>query len=278
MFQQKNLQKNLLVFTSHNCNISAEMKLSLSFSACLLKLAPAWTLVSMLLALGGKGDAASLIQITPDNPSTTASGFVVLSSGWHVLNPFYSSETGLADYGVANLPDSNGDLTGISLAADDTNKFNAYNSDGSTLSSPNLPADVRRESFFGNDVALNGFIRPTATWVFSGFDPNDDLTFTFYASRMGVSDNREGLYQVVGATTQSTTLNASNNDSNTASVTLKADASGNVVLNMSKGANNNNANGFYYLNAMTIEIVPEPSSAMLVLVAGLGLCVMRRRG
>ena len=230
-----------------------------------------------IVLLWSRADASTLVQITPDNPSTVDPGFVVLSSGWNVLSPLYSGVTGLADYGVASLLDSTGNTTGVSLAADDANRFNAYNSDGSTLASPGFPADVKRESFFGNDVSFNGFIRPQATWQFSGFDPNDDLIFTFFASRMGVTDNREGLYEVVGASTESATLNASNNDSNFASVTVKADALGNVVLNMSKGPNNDNGFGFYYLNAMTIEIVPEPSSAMLILVAGLGLCAVRRR-
>jgi hypothetical protein len=233
-------------------------------------------MLALFLVLCGRAESSTLIQITPDNPASAGTGLVVVSSGWNVLNPLYSGTTGLADYG-ASLLDSTGNPTGISLAADDTNRFNAYNSDGSTLASSGFPADVKRESFFGNDVSFNGFIRPEATWQFSGFDPNDDLIFTFFASRMGVLDNREGLYEVVGATTQSTTLNASNNDSNFATVTVKADEFGNVVLNMTKGPNNDNPNGFFYLNAMTIEIVPEPSSAMLILMAGLGLCVMRRR-
>jgi hypothetical protein len=92
-----------------------------------------------------------------------------------------------------------------------------------------------------------------------------------------VNDNREGLYKVQGETIQSTTLNATNNDSNFASVKLKADASGNVMLNMTKGPNNTNYNGFFYLTAMTVEVIPEPSSALLALLAGLGLCLVRRR-
>ena len=95
------------------------------------------SVVAATLALLGilcvRADASTLIQITPDNPSTTGIGFVVLSSGWNVLNPLYDgppgnpSGPGLADYGVADLLDSNGGSTGISLAADDTNRFNAYN-------------------------------------------------------------------------------------------------------------------------------------------------------
>lgn len=235
------------------------------------------TTLAFLLVLCGSVNASTLIQITPDDPSTTGAGFVVSSPGWNVLQPAYSGVTGLDDYGVADLLDSSAGSTGISLAADNANRFNAYNPNGTTVFSSGFPVDVKRESFFGNDVAFNSFVAPTATWVFGGFDPNDDLTFTFFASRVGVSDNREGKYEVVGATTLSTTLNASNNDSNTASVTVKADALGNVTLNMTKGSNNNNAFGFFYLNAMTIEVIPEPSSALLVFVAGLGLCVVRRR-
>jgi hypothetical protein len=233
--------------------------------------------LALLTILCGSAYSSTLIQITPDDRSTAGTGFVVLSSGWNVLRPSYSSVTGLANYEVANLLDATGNLTGISLAADNTNRFNGRNSDGSTVASFGFPADVKRENFFGNDVSYNDFVRPIATWVFAGFDPNDDLMFTFFASRMGVSDNREGRYEVIGGTTQSTTLNASNNDVNTASVIVKADANGNVMLNMTKGPNNTNEFGFYYLNAMTIVAVPEPSSALLALVAGISLCLVRRR-
>jgi len=236
--------------------------------------------LALLSILCGTAYSSTLIQITPDNPSTGSTGFVVSSPSWNVLKPNYLSNTGLATYGVADLLDSSGNPTGISLAADDVNKFNGYNSDGSTQVSSGFPVDVKRESFFGNDVLFNGAIRPIATWVFGGFDPNDDLILTFFASRMGVidvNDNREGLYKVQGETIQSTTLNATNNDSNFASVKLKADASGNVMLNMTKGPNNTNYNGFFYLTAMTVEVIPEPSSALLALLAGLGLCLVRRR-
>ena len=204
----------------------------------------------------------------------------MIPPNWNRLNPAVVGG-GTQAISVANFIDSTGLATNIGLQAVGTNSspaplqsayFGGYNYAGSSVSSPGFPADVKRESFFGNDTNSN------PSWTFSGFDPNDDLTFTFFASRMGVADNREGLYEVVGATTRSTTLDASNNDTKTASVTVKADAGGNVVLNMSKGPGNNNTSGFFYLNAMTIEVIPEPSSALLVLVAGLGLCVVRRRG
>ena len=217
--------------------------------------------LALLIVLCGRAHSSTFIQITPDDPWTTGDGLVVSSSGWNVLNPRYTEDDteddGLYDYAVSNLLDSTGAQTGISLAADDTNRFNAYNPNGSTVASPGFPADVKRESFFGNDKAYNTFVRPKATWVFGGFNLNDDLTFTFFASRMVVDppiDNREGKYEVVGATTGSTTLNATNNDTNTVSVTVKANALGNVVLNMTKGLNNTNAFGFFYLTAMTITV------------------------
>jgi hypothetical protein len=255
--------KNLTVSAGSSQFRSAMNELSPSVS-CHWNPVAAVTL-ALLWVLCGSAHSSPLIQITPDDPSTTGAGFVVSSSGWNVLKPVYTDlpGSGLSDYGVTNLLDSNGNPTGISLAADDSNRFNAYNLNGSLVASPGFPADVKRESFFGNDVSFNGFIRPTATWVLGGFDPNDDLKFTFFASRMdsvNPIDNREGKYEVVGATTVSTTLDARENDTNTASVMVKADESGNVVLNMTKGPNNNNSFGFFYLNAMTINVNPINSA------------------
>jgi hypothetical protein len=256
---QSNYMNNFFTCSTRLCRLRTIMgKFTASFAGSGTSVVA--VTLALLWVLCGSAYSSPLIRITPDNSFTTDPGLVVSSSGWNVLSPAYADfpGSGLSDYGVANLLDSSGNSTGISLAADDTNRFNAYNSDGSLVASTGFPADVKRESFFGNDVSFNGFIRPTATWVFGGFNPNVDLTFTFFASRMGVSDNREGLYQVVGATTVSTTLNATNNDTNTASVTVKANASGNVVLNMTKGPNNTNPFGFFYLNAMTIKVNSAP--------------------
>ncbi len=97
--------------------------------------------LALLPVLCGSAYSSSLIQITPDNPGTTGTDFVVLSPGWNVLSPVYQDlpGSGLSDFGVTNLLNSSGNPTGISLAADDTIKFNAYNLNGSTVASSGFP-------------------------------------------------------------------------------------------------------------------------------------------
>jgi len=223
---------------------------------------------SMILALVAASglmvasSGAAVIQIANDSDATT-----VTSPNWNVVDN-YSPPTN-----ISNLIDSTGTSTGVSLTQ--TNPFTGFNFSGTTAPQPpasaTFPGDTTGESFWGDDND------PTATWTFSGFDSAATLTFTFFASRMGVTDNREAAYVLVGATTATTYLDASDNDSQVAVVTVQPDSNGNVVLNVSKGPNNNNSSGYYYLGALTIDVVPEPSALLMTLMGALGFIGWRRR-
>jgi hypothetical protein len=54
-------------------------------------------------------------------------------------------------------------------------------------------------------------------------------------------------------------------------------SSGEILINIGPGPNNNNANHFTYLNVLEINTVPEPGSLALAGLGGL-LLLRRKRG
>lgn len=162
--------------------------------------------------------------------------------------------TSLNQEGISvNLINNTGASTGINLLVDDS--FDLVNTAGTT--SPNaaipFPASATRDSFFGETVAFNGNINATGGFTLSGLDVNKFYTFNIFSSRTGVSDNRETQFTVVGAVTAVTALNASNNTALTTYVmNMKPNAAGKITFKAEKGPNNNNSNGFYYLNALEL--------------------------
>ncbi len=168
--------------------------------------------------------------------------------------------TSLNQEGISvNLITNSGAATGINLLIDDS--FDLVNTAGTT--SPNaalpFPASSTRDSFFGEAVAFNGNINATGGFTLSGLDVNKFYTFNIFSSRTGVSDNRETQFTVTGVSTEVTALNASNNTSLTTYVmNMKPDAAGKITFKAEKGPNNNNSNGFYYLNALELISTTTP--------------------
>jgi hypothetical protein len=158
---------------------------------------------------------------------------------------------------IANLIDSDGNPTGVSLTVTDL-FWPGSNQNGTT--SPSGDAAIfhpqaTRDNLFGNTVIFGDFTEPTAAVTLEGLStsPGVTYTFTFFGSRLSVSDNRETAFGVVGANSGVAYLNASNNVSQVATVSdIAPDAKGRIVVNLSPGPNNNNANRFYYLGAMRV--------------------------
>lgn len=184
---------------------------------------------------------------------------------------------------LANTTDTTGSATGISVAV---SGFNGSNTNG-TLAPTGAAGALfgplfTQDSLFGNTGTFNGVIRPSATLTFSGLDGSGATTysFDFFASRTGVTDNRETEYAVAGLTTVSTFLNAANNLSELTTVSNMIPTAGGVItLTVDPGPANTNGTGFYYLGAfrLTTAAVPEPSAAgLLFLSAGVMLRRQRR--
>jgi len=156
---------------------------------------------------------------------------------------------------------SNGNSTGVTLTIDDA--FDTVNTAGNPTPDPSLPfpSTAAADSFFGETVTFNGTLEPTGGFTLTGLDPTKYYSFSIFASRNGVGDNREAQYTLVGSTSVVVALNSSNNTTNTADVfDLQSNGSGEIVFTAAPGPNNNNSSGFYYLGAIEMIKSDTPLS------------------
>lgn len=150
---------------------------------------------------------------------------------------------------TANLP------TDIGLEI--LNRFNAANPNGTTASAL-FPPTATQDSLYGNTESFNGASDIFPSFKLTHLNTNRTYSFTFYASRLGVSDNRETGYTVSGQNSGVAVLNVANNVDATASVAaIVPDASGAITISLAPTANNNNANHFTYLGVLRMDAVPE---------------------
>lgn len=190
---------------------------------------------------------------------------------------------------ILNAIDSTGAATGIGLAAGGFNEIGP-NTSGTTTPSGAAAAfqpEATRDSLFGHSDNFNaGSPRPLGVLSLTGLDGSGatSYSFTFFASRTGVTDNRETAYAVTGANSNTAYLNASSNVSNVAiAAGIVPTATGTISINVNAGPNNSNGSKFFYLGAMSIEsrAIPEPAGAALVMLAIAGFAAARpslRRG
>jgi lysophospholipase L1-like esterase len=197
--------------------------------------------IKMIYAKDIVYDSDGVIKIDFGSASKTTSG------NWNNLTAYAGNET------ISDLINFEGNNTGFSVYISDS--FGGINEYGT--SSPDeslgLEATATADSFFGNTVAFYGSTEPTAALTITGLDVTTSYSFSFFASRPDVTDNREALYTVTGENTGSASLNASNNTTNVATVEgIVPTSDGKIVVTVAPGSNNNNSYGFFYLGAMTI--------------------------
>ncbi len=169
---------------------------------------------------------------------------------------------GADDFGsVPNLVTTNNVATDITLQM--VSRFNGANENGTTTGNSQYPVTATRDSLFGNTELFSGLENLTPILKLTGLSPSATYTVTFYASRTGVTDNRETRYTVTGATETTRDLNVANNITNSVSVSAVApDANGEITIALAPGPNNNNANHFVYLGVLQID----PSTGGRILV------------
>jgi hypothetical protein len=142
-----------------------------------------------------------------------------------------------------------------SVALEIVSRFNGANADG-TAASTVYPENATRDSLFGNTELFGGLSDIFPSFKLKGLDATKSYTLTFHASRTGVSDNRETVYTVSGASASSAALNAVNNLDGTAVVSqISPDTDGEIMVSLAPGPNNNNGNHFTYLGTLKVEAV-----------------------
>lgn len=166
--------------------------------------------------------------------------YATTTSGWNNVTAHADTTT------VHDLVDSGDGLdSGVNLRL--LSGFSGSNTNGVNTAIGSFAATAVRDSFYSLGSA-------TPSLELTGFDPTINYTFTFTASRNGVSDARVARYELAGATTAATTLDASNNAAATATIpALAPDATGRFVLTVSKDASNTNGSGYFYLGALKVE-------------------------
>ncbi len=143
-------------------------------------------------------------------------------------------------------------------------RFNGANENGTT-SSTHFPSTATRDSLFGNTETFSGLANITPRFKITGLAIGAAYRFTFFASRTGVSDNRQTRYTVTGSTVVTADLNPANNVDQTAAVDgMSPDESGSITVALSPGPANNNANHFTYLGVLQIETVSPAGPSFLL--------------
>ena len=209
----------------------------------------------MACTLNLTGDAFLIDFGSPTKPSGGGSG--VRMQYWNNVTTAVGTVPGSR---ISDLVDSEGNVTAFSIEI--LSRFNNANESGATSGVP-YPATATLDSLFGNTESSGGLDNVTPALKLSGIDPGTMCTLTFYASRMGGSDNRETRYTVTGEGTASADLDASNNVTNTATVgRIAADENGQIRVEMAPGPNNNNANHFIYLGVLQLDL--EDGSRLLI--------------
>lgn len=177
---------------------------------------------------------------TPDDPANF----------WNNVGGSLGATT---DGELANLITSRNRQTDVRLVI--VSRFNGVNENGTTSAAAPYPTDATRDSLYGNTELFNNLTDIFPVFKLAGLDRSRTYDLVFYASRTGVSDNRETGYTVQGENSGYAALNAANNITNTAAVRgIVPDAAGEITVSLAPTANNNNANHFTYLGALKFYV------------------------
>lgn len=205
--------------------------------------------MSLLLGGAGRVDANGLLVDfgAPDSLSGGGTGGTTVY--WNNV----TASTGAAEGAeVPFLMNLEGETTAVSLQI--LSRFNGANENGATVGGP-YPGSATRDSLYGNTELFGSLENVTPRFKLYGLDAGASVGLTFYASRLGVADNRETRYTVIGEATAHVDLDAANNTTNTVRMAgVIADAAGEITIELSAGPNNNNANHFTYLGVLQLEL------------------------
>jgi hypothetical protein len=184
------------------------------------------------------------------------------------------TETTPALNGTLSLITSGNASSGITLTY--TDAHSGANSSGTTAANTSVAAfNSTNSNKLGMDSIFVETANPAFKFTLSGLNTGKTYTFTMFASRTGVSNNRNSSYTFAGLANTTVELQAANNTSNVVTTgTLAPTAGGNIDFTLGLGTGNDS--GFAYIGGMQINVVPEPATWAL-LAGGLSVLVAVRR-
>lgn len=205
-----------------------------------------------------------LIKILCMSHSMAQKDTILIDMG-SVVSPLpWNNITNVTNGQVANLINSQGHSTGVSISVNDA--FNTINTTGTQNPDTTLgfPPSATGDSFFGNTVLFNNKIEPTGGFIINNLKPLKQYTLTICASRVA-SDNRETRYIVTGLSTDTLYINPSSSTAITITDSLYPAADSTIRIHVSPGPNNNNSSGFYYIGALRLIYDHEPLTGPAIL-------------
>lgn len=213
-------------------------------------------LVASLAGVASVGAATYLVDFGSTKPE-----FVTSAPGWNNVGPTTTS---------ISLVDASGQPTPLKLTVDSPFNTGGQGNTGGTSKPGGVaeayPATATRDSLFGNVALFGGQLKRNPVITFSGLDPAQVYTFTFFASRAGtpVHDRTTDYVVTNGAVTDVKSLNAHENQF-TVAVTepMPPSPGGTLTLSLVPGPANSTPEGFTYLGVLEIkgEAAPKGGAA-----------------
>jgi len=119
----------------------------------------------------------------------------------------------------------------------------------------NMPSSVSGSSYYGNTkAAFGGVLVKQSVIRLSGLNRDHYYGICFLGSRGGTSEGRQTKYIAKGQNTVTVNLMTGSNKTNVACAeNITPDLEGNIYITITAGDLNDNATGFYYLNALRIQ-------------------------
>ncbi len=154
-------------------------------------------------------------------------------------------------------------------------------SNAGVTSGTNWPDAAAVDYWYGDDNTHNStFEDGLGIFQITGLDQGLSYSFDIFASRAVSNETRETDYTLTGANSGSATLDVANNADNSVVISgITPDSNGTISLRLESGDTNDSGPDYYYINAMKITAIPEPSSLALILgsLSMLAVFTARRR-
>ncbi len=171
----------------------------------------------------------------------------------------YNNVDDVGDMTPKDLMDDSGAATGFKITLTDEfidKNFNGPGSDGepdeATGDAAIFDKQATRDSFFGSS-GHGGVDDQLGTFEFTGLDNNKYYSFSLFAARIPGSNDRVAQYEFVGSTTESATLNASNNKTEIAFVKNVQPTGGKITLNVTPHSSNTHPSKYFYIGALKMQ-------------------------